>query len=193
MGLYIGDIKEHTIVEGPFKRYALWLSGCSIRCEDCCNPHLFNRSNGTQTSIENLKLNIQNSKHTHNIEGISLLGGEPLDQSEELVKLLSAIQSENLGVMLYSGYYLSEIEKDPIKARVLQFVDLLVDGPYLPSQRQTSRRWVGSSNQNIHFLTNRYQDQMDEFQKGNQVELVLKRNSLSVHGFPVLNLKRVKK
>lgn len=192
MSLYIGDIKKNTIVEGPYNRYALWLSGCSIQCEDCCNPHLFKRSSGTQWSIQKLKEDILNSQKETQIEGISLLGGEPLDQSESLYNLLKTMHAQNIGVMLYSGYYLNEIQEDPVKSKVLKFVDLLIDGPYLPSKRETNRRWVGSSNQSIHFLTDRYKNMDQEFQKKNQVELVLSKNALSVHGFPVLNLKKVK-
>lgn len=192
MNLYIGDIVENTVVEGPFDRFALWVSGCSIQCIDCCNEHLFKKSSGKKINIKDLSDLITKSQEKNKIEGISLLGGEPLDQAEELYQLLSLLKSRNLGIMLYSGYYLEQINKKASQKKVLKFVDLLVDGPYLPEQRDMTRRWIGSKNQNMHFLSNRYNKNSKEFTKRNQVELVLKKSSLEAHGYPVLNLKKVK-
>ncbi|MFM7152091.1 MAG: 4Fe-4S cluster-binding domain-containing protein, partial [Gemmataceae bacterium] len=118
-------------------------------------------------------------------EGITLLGGEPLAHARGAAALASSVQQMGMTVMVFSGYLLEEAREsqDPHVGELLQHTDILVDGKYDRDLPETKRRWIGSSNQRIHFLTNRYQ--MDEsWSKSNTLEIRLKGGSLTVNGFP---------
>ena len=118
------------------------------------------------------------------LEGISLLGGEPTEQAEALADFCERVREGGLSVMLYSGYRLDELRARPGTSRLLAAVDLLVDGRYEQSLPERRRRWLGSSNQQLHFLTPRYAAEDPRFATGNTVELRLTREGLSVNGWP---------
>jgi anaerobic ribonucleoside-triphosphate reductase activating protein len=73
---------------------------------------------------------------------------------------------------------------DPCVADLLAHTDLLVDGPYLREAPETHRRWIGSANQQIHFLTDRYRAEDDCWRRPNTLEIRLHGDELTVNGFP---------
>lgn len=93
------------------------------------------------------------------VEGVTLLGGEPFEQAAALGAFAAAMQAIGLSVMTFTGYTLDQIfaMHGPGPSDLLSNTDLLVDGPYDANRLDTSRPWVGSTNQGFHFLTPRYQ------------------------------------
>ncbi len=90
------------------------------------------------------------------IEGITISGGEPLQQITGLLSFLQLIrQKTSLSVVLFSGYQWEEIQKMPLSSQVLNHVDILLAGRFIQEQR-TASRLLGSANKSVHFLTNRY-------------------------------------
>ena len=88
-------------------------------------------------------------------------------------------------VMVFSGFTLEEARQmpDPAVNELIVLTDILVDGPYVREQPDTERRWIGSTNQRIHFLTDRYH--FDErWRKPNTLEVRLVNGELTVNGFP---------
>lgn len=175
MRLRVGQIVEATEAEGPGKRLAVWTQGCSLRCPGCCNPHLFAERGGTEYEVAELLSRAQG------VEGLSLLGGEPFEQPEAVGELCAAAQRAGLSVMVFSGYTLEELRA---RGAPLGHIDLLVDGRYVAEQPDTQRRWVGSTNQQVHFLTERGRADAARFSAPNTVEIRLGRGSLSVNGWP---------
>lgn len=152
-----------TRAEGPHERFAVWLQGCSLRCPGCCNPELFERGRGTPVEVEALVTEIDTAVREHAIEGVSVLGGEPLEQLPALTELAAAIQSRGLGLILFSGYVLAEAETLPGFARLWPLLDTLVDGRFdararEPAPARGGRRFIGSRNQVLHHRTDRYAD-----------------------------------
>lgn len=182
----IACVVDETQAEGPGKRFGLWTQGCPIRCEHCCNPEYFKVGGGTKVSVPALFAKIVQAQKTHNIEGISVLGGEPMVQAESLAELFWLIKTfTNLTIMVYSGYVMRDIQDK----EALKYVDLLVDGPYDHAQPDTTRRWVGSKNQHQHFLTDAYDENDPQFLDETTVEIriVKKENGkikLQVNGYP---------
>ena len=88
--------------------------------------------------------------------------------------------------MVFSGYTLAEARglSDPAVADLLAHTDLLVDGPYLRDRPESRRRWVGSANQQIHFLTDRYRADDPRWLLPNTLEIRLRAGEVSVNGFP---------
>jgi len=124
------------------------------------------------------------------VEGISLLGGEPFAQALGLASVAEGAQAAGLTVMVFSGHRLTQLQRraqtEPGVARLLAATDLLVDGPYLAAKRTTTRRYIGSDNQGLHFLTDRYQPDDPRFSAPNHLELHLSGGVLTVNGYPVL-------
>jgi anaerobic ribonucleoside-triphosphate reductase activating protein len=154
--LRVGARVPVTRAEGPGARYALWLQGCSIRCAGCCNPHLFETRPGEW--LEPAAIVAEMAAVRARIEGVTLLGGEPMDQPEALPPLLRGARGLGLTVMLFTGFTLEELRARPGDgvSSVLGLVDVVVDGRYDGSRPETARRWVGSTNQRFHYLTTRY-------------------------------------
>jgi len=120
------------------------------------------------------------------IEGISVLGGEPFEQPEALAELCRRVREGDRTVMIYTGYTLAELRarQSPHVDALLATVDLLVDGRYEQNKPEKSRRWIGSSNQVMHFLSPRYSPDEPRFKTGNTIELRFVNGQLTINGWP---------
>ena len=155
-----------SVLHGPQQRLVLWVQGCSVKCTDnCINPAALTDVTRYQITVtEAIKQVKQRLSGRRDVEGVTILGGEPSDQAEALTPFLEALQQQGLGVMLYSGHTLSKLKRlDGDKnhiASLLAQVDLLIDGPYIDKLYDISLLWRGSSNQGIHCLTSRYEKEV---------------------------------
>lgn len=177
--LQVAHIVPRTEAEGPGFRSAIWTQGCAIRCLGCCNPELFGRAGGRIYEVADLLDEVP-----ADVEGITLLGGEPVDQAEGVTALARAAVARGLSVVVFSGYPRAEVN---VRAPgLLSATDVLVDGPFdasRPERREPHpRRWIGSANQGLHFLTKRYS--RSDFSGANTVELRLVGGRLVVNGWP---------
>lgn len=181
-----------TEAEGPGKRYALWVQGCPLLCPGCCNPEMLANKERERRSVADVVADIIAARDRHGIEGVSFLGGEPTRQAKALRHVAAGAQAAGLSVMVFSGYTLAELrdEHDDDVDALLAHTDLLVDGRYREEERTTRRRYIGSDNQVLHFLTARYQHDDPRFQAGNTLELRIvmdkTKGTLVVNGFPIL-------
>lgn len=176
-----------TDAEGPGRRAALWVQGCSIRCPGCFNPHSWNFDGGEPLSWSVLAEAVRASAADHDIEGLTLLGGEPFDQAAPLAALAQAVQADGLSVMTFTGYVLEDLRAAGREDwdRLLAATDLLVDGPYLAQRPERRRPWIGSDNQRFWFLTERYAHLADELSAiPNRLEIRISRSGeVAVNGF----------
>jgi anaerobic ribonucleoside-triphosphate reductase activating protein len=184
--LRIAQIVPCTEAEGPGRRFALWFQGCPLRCPGCCNPEMLSFEGGTAVSLRDLVGQIEEAARRDSIEGITLLGGEPLAHAAGATALARSVRERGLTVMVFSGYTLEEARRlpDPAVAELLALTDILVDGPYLREQPETRRRWIGSANQRIHYLSDRYQADDPHWLMPNTLEIRLRGPELTVNGFP---------
>ena len=183
--LRIAQIVPCTEAEGPGKRFALWFQGCPLRCPGCCNPEFLSFEGGQARSMEDIANEIETARAS-GIEGITLLGGEPFAHPAGASALAREVRRQGLSVMVFTGYSLEELQRlpDPSAADFLTEIDILVDGPYLRERPDTARRWIGSTNQRIHFLTDRYRADDPCWKQKNTLEIRLNATGLSVNGFP---------
>jgi anaerobic ribonucleoside-triphosphate reductase activating protein len=184
--LQIAQVVAATEAEGPGRRLAIWFQGCPLRCPGCCNPEMLPFEGGQAVRLEDLLSDILRARDEHQIEGITLLGGEPAAHAAGAADLAARVQKAGLSVMVFSGYTLAELRasSDPHVHRLLGSIDILVDGPYQRELPETRRRWIGSANQQIHFLTGRYRADDPRWLLPNTLELRLQGGELSVNGFP---------
>lgn len=153
MFLFVDRIKDVSSVLGPGKRAVVWFHGCRRNCPGCIAASMNVSESFTAFTPNELLEYILKIK---GVEGITITGGEPFDQNcESLDVVLAAIKSTGLSVMAYTGYHLEEIERDSDKNKLLKYIDILVDGPYMEDQNH-GEKWRGSANQRIHFLTDVY-------------------------------------
>jgi len=184
MRIRIAQRVPNTQAEGPGRRYALWVQGCPIRCVGCCNPEMFGAAGGHDVEVAELLAEIAS---VGGLQGLTLLGGEPFAQAAAVAELAAGVRALGLSIMVFSGYTLAELSSQgPDAARLLSLCDLLVDGKYDAEQPETGRRWIGSRNQIMHFLTARYAPTEPQFRSGNTVEIRLGRGALTVNGWPAV-------
>jgi anaerobic ribonucleoside-triphosphate reductase activating protein len=140
---------------------------------------------GTVTRVGQLLESVDASQE-NGVEGVTLLGGEPFAQAAAAAALAAGVQRLGLTVMVFSGYTIDQLRgfRDPAIRRLLGHSDVLVDGPFLRESAETTRRWIGSSNQQVHFLTDHYDPNDPCWRVRNTVEIRLRGNELSVNGFP---------
>lgn len=154
----VADRVECTEVEGPGKRFALWVQGCNILCRNCCNQELLPFVPKHICDSLDVVDMIKAAKANHQINGVTFLGGEPFLQARGLSEVAKHAQCMGLSVVVFSGFTLEQIECNalPGTQELLSFTDVLVDGPFVESRPDHERNWVGSTNQQFHFLTDRY-------------------------------------
>lgn len=152
-----------TEVEGPGKRAALWVQGCDKRCVGCCNPGYLKIIEReiihTNTMIDRLLA----AHEEWGLEGVTFLGGEPFLQAQGLAAVAEGVSHAGLSVMVFTGYTMGELNELNLHGTqaLLKWTDVIVDGPYQSSSPDRTRNWVGSTNQQFHYLTNRYSESIE--------------------------------
>jgi len=154
---------------GPGLRFCIWVQGCSRKCEGCAAEHTWSHAGGTLTSVDVL---LEQILHTEGIGGVTFLGGEPFEQPEAVSVIASAVRKHDLSVVTFTGFSYKELLLHDCKysKQLVCESDLLIDGSFNQAQFDLSRPWVGSANQQYHFLSDRYSES-DVFDRSNQVEI----------------------
>lgn len=140
-------------VNGPGDRCVVWVQGCSLACAGCFNPESHSSAAGEETSIDELFGRIE---AIENIEGVTISGGEPLQQSEPVIRLLERIRSKtNLTSLVFTGFSFDEAKTLPAFERLRSCVDVLICGRFQEDKR-LAEGLIGSSNKTVHFFSDRY-------------------------------------
>lgn len=169
--LRVHRIIPRTRVEGPGLRFCIWVQGCHHRCEGCFARDTWDPDMGREVSVENV---IAQLRGAEGIEGITLLGGEPMEQAEGLCRVAEAARAAGLSVITFTGNTYEDLlaRKDPAVTQLLALTDVLVDGPYRKEEPEDTRPLVGSKNQRFLFLTDRYcQADMDALRNAFEVRV----------------------
>jgi anaerobic ribonucleoside-triphosphate reductase activating protein len=130
------------------------LQGCTLGCPGCFNPQTHSTRGGHWLSIDQLFSQI--STLQSQVQGVTISGGEPLQQMRPLLKLLARLRNEtDLSILLFSGYTWIEIESMPMGKHLLSLLDVLVAGRFVQDQPGKGGL-LGSSNQQVFYLSQRY-------------------------------------
>lgn len=152
-------IKTEDIANGPGVRVSLYVSGCPHKCKGCFNPETWDYNAGKPFTEKEVQKIIDSLKPEY-ISGLSLLGGEPLaEQNRKEVALLVQRVKElfpDKTIWCWTGFLyedlLSEKVKDKNLSYLLDTLNVLIDGPFIESQKDLSLRYCGSKNQKVYFL-----------------------------------------
>lgn len=180
----VAHIEEQCYIYGPGCRMVLWLQGCSIHCKGCWNKQMWSFEPKNLLTIEQILDLIQ--KQLPNIEGVTILGGEPFDQFGELLTLCQKIRELPLSTILYTGYEMIEIQTKNFSS-ILNYIDILICGRYIQELRNLKLGLIGSSNQQIIFLTDRYTPY--DLPQTNEIEISWDELGRAfLYGYPESNL-----
>ena len=154
-GVRIHAFEPRSRANGPGARFVVWFQGCTLGCPGCFNPATHDAGGGQVIAIDELVRALVRAERDRRVEGLSLSGGEPLQQAVAARALLDAARDLGLSTLAFSGYTIDEIRALPGGPDVLARLDVLIDGRYLSGDRlATGLR--GSANQRIQLLTGRY-------------------------------------
>lgn len=154
-----GNIYYMSIVDGPGNRVSLYVSGCRNHCKGCFNSETWDFGYGKPfTPIEEHEI-IEACKKTY-MSGLSILGGDPFEPENQvaLVDFIEHFKKEcpDKTLWMYTGYvYENNLLKgqnkhvDGVTDRILDVVDVLVDGPFIEAQKDLDLQFRGSRNQRL--------------------------------------------
>lgn len=143
----ISGIVEESIVDGPGIRFTVFFQGCTHNCYKCHNPDTHDINNGKEMSVDEIINKLKDVPYT---DGVTLSGGDPLMQIEECIELCKKIKQMDLNIMVYTGYTYENLLKMSNKYQELfNYIDYLVDGPFIYSLLDLTLKYKGSSNQRI--------------------------------------------
>jgi anaerobic ribonucleoside-triphosphate reductase activating protein len=148
-----------SVVDGTGCRVSLFVSGCRNHCPECFNPETWNFDYGQPfTEIEENEI-IEACKKPY-ISGVTILGGEPWEEENQkaLLPFIEKFKKEcpDKNIWMFTGYVW---DKDLVPGgkkyvegvtdKILDFVDVLVDGPFIKELKDLSLKFRGSKNQRL--------------------------------------------
>jgi anaerobic ribonucleoside-triphosphate reductase activating protein len=156
--MYYGNIKQYDIADGEGCRTTLFVSGCTNQCKNCFQPETWDFHFG-QPYTEETEQHLLNLLSDENIQGLTLLGGEPFEPENQkvLVKLLRRVRKElpEKDIWSYTGFI---YDRDLLEGQrkhcevtdeMLSLLDVLVDGPFIEELKNISLSFRGSENQRV--------------------------------------------
>ncbi len=148
----VASVKTCTEALGPGRRMAVWFQGCDLGCEGCCNPELQPLEARHLVHLDELLEVARRSRDDNGIEGVTFIGGEPTLQMH-LAELAEGLRSLGLGILMFTGRMFEEL--DPVLTGNL---DTVIDGRFEMRNRELERNLIGSRNQRVIHITDRYRD-----------------------------------
>lgn len=136
-------------------RVTLWFAGCSRHCQGCHNEHSWNYNQGKEFTSEEVQNKINELVSERYINGITLSGGDPLDQDNkslcDLYDFLVNFKKSypNKDIWIYSGGIFDELIKNENICNILKISDVLIDGPFVKELYDRDLAFRGSTNQRI--------------------------------------------
>ena len=144
-------IEKFSVENGNGIRVVLWVSGCSLHCKGCQNPNTHSFNSG-KLFDENAKKELFEALDKPYIKGITFSGGHPLEPEnfETILNLAKEIKEKfpTKDIWLYTGYLYEELYYRQI-ARILLYIDVLIDGKFIEEQKDLTLKWRGSKNQRV--------------------------------------------
>jgi anaerobic ribonucleoside-triphosphate reductase activating protein len=145
------QMRKYDIANGTGVRTSLFVSGCTHNCEGCFNKEYQDFTYGIKWTNE-VENEFMQYVLDDNVRGATILGGEPMQQvqDDDLLNLLKRVRTESgKTVWLYSGYTFEEIVEDNKRRKLIEQVDVLVDGRFVEELKDIRLQFRGSSNQRI--------------------------------------------
>lgn len=142
-------IRKMDISNGPGVRVSIFMQGCAFNCKNCFNKETHDFNGGKEFTEDTIS-RILELCNNDNVEGLSILGGEPMHPSniEGTTKLAKAFKEKfpNKNLWAWTGFTFDNYLKEK---EVSKYIDVLVDGQYVDELHNPTLKWKGSSNQRV--------------------------------------------
>lgn len=149
MTLRVLDILFETMMDGPGLRTSIYFAGCKHHCKGCHNPQSWDMNGGYSMPINHILTLIKEDEFAN----VTFSGGDPFYQVDAVTELAKRIKAEtNKTIWCYTGFTIEEIREDPNLNKLLPYIDVIVDGPYVEALRNTDLPFRGSENQRIIYI-----------------------------------------
>lgn len=145
MNIQIMQIVVDTTVDGPGWRTSIYCAGCRHACPGCHNAETWPFDAGTTMSVDEVMEQLRATDGN-----ITFSGGDPMYQAEAFAELARRIREElHRTIWCYTGFTFEQVLADPVMSRMLPYLEVLVDGPFVAAQRSLDLLFRGSSNQRL--------------------------------------------
>lgn len=138
------DIVRGTTVDGPGFRTAIYFAGCRHQCPGCHNPQSWDFNGGSEMTLDEIMQVIEEEDFD-----VTLTGGDPMYNAENMAILAKAIKVSGHSVWLYTGFTIEQILESDELSKPLPYLEAIVEGPFIQSLRDIDLHFRGSSNQRI--------------------------------------------
>jgi anaerobic ribonucleoside-triphosphate reductase activating protein len=139
------DIKYGTSVDGVGLRTSLYCAGCENCCPGCHNPQSWNENGGEAVSVDELFSRIVEADMN-----VTFTGGDPMFHPEGFIQLAQMIKEQtDKTIWCYTGYRFEDLLVHPLRRKLVELCDVIVDGRYIEAERDLSLHFRGSRNQRI--------------------------------------------
>lgn len=155
MSLHVARVLYPVKTLGPGQRIAVWLQGCSLHCPGCISPDLWERSGDTRITVSQFAQALLSVAQQQPVDGLTVSGGEPFEQTEGLVSLLRLVKPQIGDVLVYTGRTCEQLAEQlpaPLWQEAQTLIDVLIDGPYMDERNDNMSALRGSNNQRIWYL-----------------------------------------
>lgn len=142
--LRVIDIIDGTSVDGPGLRTSIYFAGCAHQCPGCHNKTTWDFNSGKEMTIGQLMEHIDDNRMN-----VTFSGGDPLYQIEALTKLARSVKESGKTIWCYTGFTYEKLAENQKYHELFELIDVLVDGPFVESLRDTDLLFRGSSNQRL--------------------------------------------
>ncbi|MCI6108367.1 MAG: anaerobic ribonucleoside-triphosphate reductase activating protein [bacterium] len=139
-------LQPDSIVDGEGVRTVVWTQGCPHHCPGCHNASTWDFNDGALIDVEDV---ITELKKIKNQDGITLSGGDPVCQAEACYEISKAAHSMGLNVWCYTGFTYEQMLLNPKARKLLEQIDVLVDGKFVQEEKSYDIYFRGSRNQRI--------------------------------------------
>lgn len=172
--MYIDRILCPVATLGPGRRLVIWTKGCNKNCPGCISPEMAIIGSAKSFDIEQIFQITKNIFDTEGFEGITISGGDPFEQLEELLDLIERLKELVDDILVYTGF-VWEIFKESLSENTLDRIEkkisVLIDGPYIREKNIPDLSLRGSKNQKIIFFDKSKREVYEEYMKnGRQLQ-----------------------
>lgn len=141
-------IEKSSIANGTGVRCVLWVSGCRCQCKNCQNPQTWNFDSGKVFDVSAIQ-EICSQLEKPYIAGLTISGGHPLEPENIQVCTILCMYLKTRfptkTIWLYTGWSWEEI----VHMKILEYIDVVVDGKYIEEEKDITLQWRGSKNQRV--------------------------------------------
>ncbi|WP_183279319.1 anaerobic ribonucleoside-triphosphate reductase activating protein [Clostridium fungisolvens] len=146
----LSGIIHESLVNGPGIRRVFFSQGCKHNCKECFNPETHSFDGGELRNMDEL---IEELKSNPIISGVTFSGGDPFEQADKFSYMAQRIKALGLNIWCYTGYkfeyILNNLKDNEAWDKLINNIDVLVDGRFDVTLRDESIKYRGSSNQRV--------------------------------------------